>query len=106
MKNKKMSTSKSAINKFLKGAITEAVKPSETEANQNRLPDEFVRQMIHHADKYTSKRIRMHIWENNWNGNFKTVKELIKELKEFIPKEKHKEWLEFTEVLQKAFNLK
>lgn len=106
MKKKNNKLAQTAIQKFMKKAITEAAKPSKFDSvaiNEKRLPDEFVRQMINHADKYTSKRIRLHIWETNVNGDFKDCNALIKELKEFIPKEKHKEWLEFVDVLKKTY---
>lgn len=106
MKNKNSKLATIAIKKFMTKAITENAKSARFDSqniNETRLPDEFVRQMINHADKFTSKRIRFHIWETNLDGKFKNCKALINELKQFIPKEKHKVWMEFVEVLKKTY---
>lgn len=107
--NKKEKLIREAIRKMVKSAITEAQKPSVNdmvEIHEDYLPIEFVRQMIRHADRFTSRKVKFHIWEGNMKGEFKTCDALIKELKEFIDKDKHKEFMEFTEVLKKRFNLK
>lgn len=97
------------IKKIVKKTINEGIRPPgevDTEISEQKLPDEFVRQMINHADRYTSKRFRMQIWESNWSGKLKTPESLIKELKSYIDKTKHDDFMLFTEVLMTRFGLK
>lgn len=95
---------KSHVRKILKEGKSSFTN-DDSEMAPNRLPDEFVRQIIHHADKFTSKKFKYYIWENNLNGSYKNCAALLKELKEYIPKERHKEFLEFVDVLKKRFKI-
>ena len=76
------------------------------EYHEEHLPQKYVREMIRYADKYTSQRLKFHVWKEVWSGEIKTSDQLIKELKEFIPKEKHKLFMELAEMIKNRYKVK
>lgn len=77
-----------------------------SELEDKALPMEFVKRMVRHADRFTSQKIKLYVWNEIWSKEIKTSKDLIKELKGFIPKEKHAMFMELAEMLVKRYNLK
>jgi NCAIR mutase (PurE)-related protein len=76
------------------------------EYHEEHLPQQYVKEMVKYADKYTSQRLKFHVWKEVWCGEIKTSDQLIKELKEFIPKEKHKVFMELAEMIKNRYKVK
>lgn len=108
IKNEKLI--REAIRKIVRKTLNEGhTKPKgdiDYEYHEEHLPQQYVKEMIKYADKYTSQRLKFHTWKNVWCGEIKTSNELLKELKEFIPKEKHKLFMELAEMIKKRYNVK
>lgn len=97
------------VRQLVRKELNEASIPSvndDKEIHEDYLPIEYVRQMIRHADKYTSRKVKYHIWKETCNDEFKSSNDLVKELKEFIDPTKHEDFMLFAEVLKKRFNVK
>ena len=99
-----------SIRKTIKEMITEGhVYPKgdiDYEYHEEHLPKQYVNEMVKYADKYTSQRLKFHVWKEVWCNEIKSSNDLIKELKEFIPKEKHKLFMELAEMIKKRYNVK
>jgi beta-glucosidase/6-phospho-beta-glucosidase/beta-galactosidase len=78
----------------------------EVNFNEETLPDQFVKEMIRYADKFTPKLLKRHILECHMAGHFKTPNDLIKELKEFIQKDKHELFMEYVDNLLVKYQFK
>lgn len=97
------------VRRIVRNELNEASIPSvndDREIHEDYLPIEYVKQMIRHADRYTSRKVKYHVWKEYCDHEFKSSTDLIKELKEFIDPKKHDDFMLFAEVLKKRFNVK
>jgi len=94
------------IRKTIKEGRTKPKGDVDYEYHEEHLPQQYVKEMVNYADKYTSQRLKFHVWKEVWCSEIKTSDQLVNELKEFIPKEKHKLFMELAEMIKNRYKVK